>query len=567
MKKSTRLWIVTVAMVILTACGFGKDHEESAAQAGQEIQRGQLGAESVSSNTDESAYNAALPEHVYEADVIRYGEPSGEFSFRKDVEVTRTGYAVYYFDTSIDLAERNACIKATDQALSRIEAVLPEVEIAVLSPEFYDGVLVSGNRLYTPVTSWDSVDYIAKVLLAGYGEWSNYGMAYGYADSLCGKAGMGGAEPDTNDREAVSGEREPASDGRETVSDERDRCEFQPMNSMAGYDLTLLCFDENFASAEDVEAAKNNACLFAEWYMSSHSEEEYLELLSASGTSEGAARANEALESFYEEHGVECSLTKILYEYGGMSLDYAAACEYAVFYIGKDWQDQIWEMNPMVPENFLHEDYSAIKEFFECNVRQMKQYQELFDLDSYSNELTVFFPNNAELLQTSFYQVKRGTIYLDSVVSLMHEYIHFLMDGYHDLENKWTVEGFARYYDCLYNDYGCAFWNQDYNDPEGAFQAYIEYIGRLVDSRADNRYLNDFLVRAYEWSDPNLTYESGASFVAYLVECYGLEDVIQYIGSDIQFNAKWGKSYKELVQDWNDYIEQNYSWYAGDYQK
>lgn len=79
--------------------------------------------------------------------------------------------------------------------------------------------------------------------------------------------------------------------------------------------------------------------------------------------------------------------------------------------------------------------------------------------------------------------------------------------------------------------------------------------------------MNDFLVRAYEWSDPNLTYESGASFVAYLVECYGLEDVIQYIGSDIQFNAKWGKSYKELVQDWNDYIEQNYSWYAGDYQK
>lgn len=564
MKKKSVLFNFAIMLFLFTACGFVQNDESSVTQG---ILENESGAEGTFSKTDQSAENAALPEYVYNTEVMRYSELLDEFSFRKDVEVTRTDYAAYYFETSIDAAERSACIAATDKVLSCVDAVRPEIEIVVLSPESYDGILVSGNRLYTPVQPWESAGYIAKVLLAGYGEWSNYGMAYGYADYLCGKAGMGGAEPDTNDREAVSGDREPASDGRETVSDERDRCEFQPMNSMAGYDLSLLCFDENFASAEDVEAAKNNACLFAEWYMSSHSEEEYLELLSASGTSEGAARANEALESFYEEHGVECSLTKILYEYGGMSLDYAAACEYAVFYIGKDWQDQIWEMNPMVPENFLHEDYSAIKEFFECNVRQMKQYQELFDLDSYSNELTVFFPNNAELLQTSFYQVKRGTIYLDSVVSLMHEYIHFLMDGYDDPENKWTVEGFARYYDCLYNDYGCAFWNQDYNDPEGAFQAYIEYIGRPVDSRADNRYLNDFLVRAYEWSDPNLTYESGASFVAYLVECYGLEDVIQYIGSDIQFNAKWGKSYKELVQDWNDYIEQNYSWYAGDYQK
>lgn len=565
MKKVILLCVASMMIIVFTSCSLSRNHESNV----EPNQGSENGSSAEGGNTSENETFAEFqnPVYEYETEVMRYSELLDEFSFRKDVEVTRTDYAAYYFENSIDAAERSACIAATDMVLSCVDAALPEIEIVVLSPESYDGILVSGNRLYTSVESWESVDYIAKVLLAGCGEWSNYGMAYGYADYLCRKAGMEGAEPVMNDREAVSEDRELASDGRETVSDGRDRREFQSMDGLAGYDLTLLCFDENYMSAEDVEAAKNNAGLFAEWYMSSHSEEEYLELLSASGTSEGAARANEALKSFYEEHGVECSLTKIRYEYGGVSLDYAAACEYAVFYIGKDWQDQIWEMNPMVPENFLHEDYSAIKKFFECNVSQMKQYQELFDLDSYSNELTVFFPNNAELLQTSFYQVKRGTIYLDSVVSLMHEYIHFLMDGYDDPENKWTVEGFARYYDCLYNDYGCAFWNQDYNDPEGAFQTYIEHIGRPVDSRADNRDLNDFLVRAYEWSDPNLTYESGASFVAYLVECYGLEDVIQYIGSDIRFNAKWGKSYKELVQDWNDYIEQNYSWYAGDYQK
>lgn len=206
------------------------------------------------------------------------------------MEVTRTDYAVYYFQTSIDVVERNACIAATDKALSCVDAVLPEIEIVVLRPESYDGILVSGNRLYTSTESWESVNYIANILLAGYGGWSNYGMAYGYVDYLCGKAGMGGEESGADDRETVLEGRESASDGREP----------------------------------------------AEWYLSSHTEEAFLELLTASGTSEGVVRAKEALELFYEEHGVECSLTEIRYAYGGVSLDYAAACRYARFYVNRD---------------------------------------------------------------------------------------------------------------------------------------------------------------------------------------------------------------------------------------
>lgn len=541
MKKSTRLWIVTVAMVILTACSFGKDHEESAAQAGQEILRGQLGAESVSSDTDESAYNAAPPEHVYEADVIRYGEPSGEFSFRKDVEVTRTGYAVYYFDTSIDLAERNACIKATDQALSRIEAVLPEVEIAVLSPEFYDGVLVSGNRLYTPVTSWDSVDYIAKVLLAGYGEWSNYGMAYGYAYYLC----------------------------RKTASGERENRRFFAAEVPESYDLTLLCFDTRFVPAEDVEAAKNNACLFVDEYLSSHSEKDFLELLSLSGTSSGVERANEALEAFYEGHGMESRPTKIRYQYGGVTFDYAAACEYARFYIHKDWREMYWKADENISEDFLHEDYADVKEFFECHAHQMEQYQEFFGFTQYNNDLVILFTNKLNMPPTynGLYYPDSHTIYLSAVMSLMHEYIHSVMYGKFDWLSLWKREGSARYFEIRYNAYYFDFYEgmgKYYGDDTHAqevFGSLGSYLGRTPDIRVDFRELAELSGYIWGHSDPNLSYDAATSFIAYLADQYGERETVEYICSDDEYHTEWGKSYEELVQDWNAYIEEKYAWY------
>ncbi len=551
MKKRIRLLTVGVMMAVLAACGSNQGQKESGVQAGRmEPEYGAVqGTDSETAENGETAFSA---EPVYEADILRYSEPSGTFSFRKDVEKTQTNYVVYYFESSVPEQERRACIAATDRALSCIGTAAPEIEIVVLSPESYDGILISEKRLYTPVQAWDSVDYLAKVLLAGYGEWSNYGLAYGYADYLHRKAGLSDAEAEP--------------DGVKNHS-------FVPASAPEVYDLTLLCFDERFVSAQDVEAAKNNACLFVEEYLSSHSEEDFQELLSASGTAEGLERVNGVLEEFYEENGVDCTLTKFRYQYGGVTLDYAAACEYARFYIDRDWQDALWEDNPMVSENFLHENYGEVRQFFECNVRQMEQYRELFDLDRYNNETTVIFPDDTSSLRVSYFHRESRKIYLTSVVSLMHEYIHSLMDGHDDPEHLWTYEGFARNYDCLYNDYAYDCWNYSYNNfteihgshETGVFlDAYIEHIGRPIDIKNDHRDFGDFLAYAYEWKDPDLNYSSGASFVAYLVDCYGLQEVIGYIGADKKYNAEWDKSYEELVQEWLEYLGKKYAWYRAE---
>ncbi len=537
MKKRIYLLIFSAMLMVLTACGFDQTQEESGTGAGREIAEAELETGETQPGTGKSTENAAPAEHRYEKITVSYSEAVEGVSFRRDMEKTQTEYAVYYFDPSIDNQERKACIEATDKRLSCIDGEQPAPEIVVLKEESYDGVSVSGNRLYLSPQSWDSADYLAKVLLAGYGEWGNYGLAYGYADYLCKKAGAGSSDTEPDGQEANG---------------------FLPMSALELYDLNLLCFDEKFVSVKDVEASRKNACLFVEEYLSFHSEAEFLELLSASGTAEGAVRAKEALEAFYAEKGVECRLSEIRYQLGGTAFDYVAACRYAHFYIKKDWQDADWEANPMVSENFLHEDYGEVRAFFECNEQQMERYQELFGFDNYNNDLSVVMKKGRGVTEKSAYDAHGHVIYLIKVDSLMHEYIHSLMSGHCDWKSLWKREGAARYFSYKYDQYSYDFLNNNWNSsPTG--QEYIKSIGRPLDARLDYRAYEDFLVNVHQLTDPNSSYLSGSSFVGYLVDQYGEREVIAYICLDSEYNAEWGKSYEELVQDWNEHIEENYS--------
>ena len=557
MKKRIYLWIIAVMLILLTACGPGQKEEsempgehtvsesgpgteetESGTGAEQDISEVEAGADGTESGTKGSTENAASADHEYEKAEVIYGEPTYGLSFRRDMDKTKTEYASYFFEPSIDRQERNACIEATDRMLSCIGAALSDIEVAVFTQETYDGVSISGNRLYLSSQPWDSVDYLAKVLLAGCGEWGNYGLAYGYADYLCQKAGMGTEET--------------GSDGQEVHS-------FRAMSDPNLYDLNLLCFDERFSSPEDVEASKNNARLFVENYLSSHSEAEFLELLSASGTEEGVAQVNKTLETFYAEKGVECSLTEIRYQCGGAAFDYGVACKYANFYIAKGWKDTAWQRNPRISENFFRENYREIRAFFECNERQMQEYQNFFSFDSYSNDLTVILANAS----FSYSRADIHEIYLISVESLMHEYIHFLMAGRCDQKSLWKLEGATCYFSYKYDAYSYDSLNIDWNNDSRIWtQEYIDSIGRPIDVTKDFRKFEDIYVHAIGITSPDHSYRAGSSFVGYLVEQYGEKAVIAYICSDDTYSEEWGKSYEELVQDWNRYIEENYSQYS-----
>ncbi len=544
MKKICILFLT----ILLTACGVASEDGDSGEQAGYtDVQNTetQYVEPQYETGTAEGAEGTAVTEHIYEKETVLYSEPRG-LSFRKDLEKTRTDYASYYFEAAVSEEERNACIESTDRMLSCIDATLPVFEVVVLEPKESYGVAVTANRLFLPVQQWDLVDYLAKVLLSGYGEWGNYGLAYGYADYIYRKAGLEG--------EGINAE-------------EGDGDSFLPMSAPELYDLNLLCFEERFSSAEDVEAAKNNACLFVKEYLSSHSEEEFLELLASSGTLEDAAGAGEALEGFYAEKGVECSLSSIRFQYGGLTLDYAAACEYACFHVARDWQDPWWELVSMVSENYLHENYGEVRAFFECSERQMGEYQELFDFDNYDNSLVVRIEESGFTTAAGIYLASEHVVCLRSVVVLMHEYVHSLMFGrFGDWDTKWKVEGVAQYFDYKYSVYMHGHLNEYLNSGEYLTDEekewvpkYIDFIGRPINEQTDFQDIEDIWVYYDGLKNPNATYNAGASFMGYLVQQYGEQEAIAYVISDNGYNGDWDKSYDELVQDWNQYIEEKCS--------
>ena len=468
--------------------------------------------------------------YEYYTQEITYSESAVQYGFRVDMACTETKYARYYFEQTVDEAERTLCIEATDKILEKQTALGLQPEIYIFTEERYPDTSVVENKLYTSVQDWQTVEFTTKVLLTAYGAYSHYGLAYGYANVIC------------DEQITDSAFRMPVS---------TDVC-----------DLNLLCFDTAFASDSDIDTAKSIACDFVQAYIAANGESAMQELLSDSKTSNGARSVRDALANYYKDNGLDYVPSDLRYGYGGHSFDYIVSADLGVFYIKKDWVDMHAEYNPLITDGFLHSDYAETKAFFETNLKQMKQYQELFALDTYDNDLSIVFENTT-LPQTSFYQSNIHTIYLKNVDSLMHEYIHALTQPEYPM-TLWESEGFARYFSYYYDLYGIAFLNQDYNNsadtPELKYiHEYLATINRPIDMAKDFMELENIAVYSRSLTDPNKSYATGSSFVQYLVKQYGEEAVINSIYGN---GDPLPKSYAELVKEWNEFIEDNYSNYS-----
>ena len=145
----------------------------------------------------------------------------------------------------------------------------------------------------------------------------------------------------------------------------------------------------------------------------------------------------------------------------------------------------------------------------------------------------------------------------------MHEYIHALTMPKTSMAS-WQVEGFARYFSYYYDFYGISFLNQDYNNTPNTpatkwIYEYLATINRPIDMARDYRELENIAVYSRSYADPNANYLAGSSFVQYLVNQYGEDAVINNIYGN---GAPLPKSYDELIKDWNEFIERNYSSYS-----
>ncbi len=474
----------------------------------------------------------AMREYSFSSTIVKYSEANSQYSFSKEAYFTETQYARYYFETTISESQRQSCIEATDKIIAELEAVNEKTGIYIFSKESFNGVNVSDNALWTYETDWKSADYVANVITAAYGEGCHYGLAFGYAVMLCEKFAW-----------------ESSYKYIDSIPDDPEI-----------FDLNLLCFDKNFVSEKDLKIVRQTAGEFVDYLKELYGADNVVRLLSNSNTYDGMIELNRELEKYYAVREIEYSPSMLRFSYGGVSYDYVLQSEFADFYIGTEWTDLNCDVNPLVSENFLHENYSEVKEFFERNLDQMLSYRELFALGSYDNELAVIFPNAGKASQYSYYQSASHQIIVYNVDSLMHEYIHALTKPA-TAQKLWETEGFARYFSYYYDYYATAFLNEDYNTAvESEKTEYLfefkQTVDRPIDIQIDFKELENIAVYSRGYTDPNESYAAGSSFVQYLVREYGETFVAQCIYGD---GSDFPKSYSELVDGWNRYIEENYS--------
>ena len=341
---------------------------------------------------------------------VTYSESTAQYGFRLTMDFAETKFAKYYFETTIEDKERESCIETTDNLLSSQSHGDIVPEIYIFSQDRYDYKYISNHQLFSSVRDWKSVEYITDILLVAYGEQAHYGAAFGYANYL------------------AKNEKWDSHNGI-----------FSNPSVKDVLDLNYLCFNKDFATSSDVAVAKAIASAFVESYISQHGEQTFQQLLAS------PSKSVYALAAYYKENGVSYTPSTVQYGYGGKKYDYLVYSDYGTFYIGKDWVDMNAEYNPLITDGFLHSNYADTKAFFETTIKQMKQYQDLFNLGCYNNDLDIVFSNPISASKYSFYQAVVHRIYLYNVDSLMHEYIHSLTTTDSSMAS-WQVEGFARYF-------------------------------------------------------------------------------------------------------------------------
>lgn len=458
------------------------------------------------------------------------------FGLNKYLDTAELKGITYAFEPGISAEDRAACIQATEEILSRI-GLDKNIQIHIYAESTYDSTFINGSSIFTHLQDWKSPEYVSALLYGLFGEYCNYGAVYGYSNYLC---------------HELYGTPLDVYSGDWTYEGE--------LNAL---DLNLLCFRSEFVAEEDIQSVRKIANTFVADYIAANGETEFHKLLESSGDTEKANEFADILASFYASKDITHMPSSILYRLGGRGYDYIAKCKYATMYIEKDWYDANKDLSPYTYDGFLHQNYGDTRQFFSINIEQMESYQELFALGPYNNELNIYFSNHQS--NTSGYDYGHHSILSWNTGSFTHEYIHSLTYE-HMIKEYWAGEGMAEYFSRRFDYYGSAMSSVDYNSlPDTSRYRYVhEYrskIGRDLDMSKDSSELQHIATYAYGFDSPNdgNGYIPGASFIGYLITRFGEEKVIKIICETHDFGEY---TYEELVADWLEFIEENYSEYS-----
>ena len=480
----------------------------------------------------------------YEKNKITFREKKSDFenfSISRMMRTVMVNGREYCFELSSSEEDCSERVRFTEELLIKA-GITKELRICLFGVVKH--TYIEDGCMYGGISNMSDIEYVTAVLLAAYGEFANYGMAYGYAGLLL---------------------EEEIAEGKYPLD-----WDF--------YDLNLLCFSPAFCGEEELNNVKAIALDFATEYVAKNGHAAYQDLLSKSGQLDEAEEARQALLIHYNSRGVDPVLSPLLYAMGGTTYSHIMRCEYATFYIERDWEDKdldkIYNIDGWEAFNFdiirSGTSYKAYRNVFESLRMEMKQYQDLFDLYPYKNQLPVFLVNNEKMSSPGYYNPHLHQIYLATLPKFSHEYIHAVTYFNLKTTTRWIVEGLATYYSTRFSSYSNALYVcivEAGNDcgPEmiQVSERYLDALGRRFNPTCDTADYMSLITYFYGHTVYDDPYGAGAAFIDYLITCFGEREVLDYFLVHHKLSRFTDKSMEELMDDWKTFIDERFK----DYEK
>lgn len=510
---------------------------------------------SLSSNDDvtETSAIVQIPEYAYEPSQysFRFIEKYGYSMIYNDKTMNiRVESVHYYFDEELEVDVCNRCVYWTKQILDQIGL---DIELEIYVFEGYEGIWIEDNTLYTGNTNFETVDYVTELILAAGGGFVNYGAAYGLANYIASQLGW-----------------------------ESDVVVNEPIYDIdIAKDLNYLCFNPAFVGEEKVSAAKDISIRFVEELIATKGQEIAVQLVLASGSPKTAHQFEVELSEWYRNKAVSYKPATILFCPGGERYEFLAYCEYARFYIPKTWTEMYYSER-FKPE-FLHEDYSFVKEYLETTKEQMTALRNLFGYDDYNDNLNIVFDES----KSSSYYGAEDDIFILSSISVMHEYTHALTKNHERPSGdgtQWISEGGVTYFSQKHDRFRYEIINYQSNHRHDIYEQvhegyYYFFLDQLIlelgrelnlNTEKDFRIYNDLI--CYTYNQYSLTGRSatnaGVAFIKYLVDIYGENTIKNFLFSEKSAPTReeliftqLDRPIEELREEWKTSIEEKYARY------
>jgi hypothetical protein len=471
------------------------------------------------------------------------------------IELANEMNAVYIFDEEDNIVEEDVIdeIEVIVDYLF-IRGITEDKEITYNISADNDLYLDSyNNHVYLNIDHIDSFETVFHSILSLYETNANYGLMYGLASYI--SIELGYIEEENRLDESLLSY---------FLTEEREDL----------MDLTFPTLDESYTSGPMLNNVEDFANHFTRYIIEDEGIKKVDELLNISDYYQFETEFNIKLNGFIRTNGFDYEIAvnayPIFFDRNPKNYHVKWYTSRATWFLHESYGNRT---EKLLFGDFMFESYKTLKENIILFEEEMTRIDNILKDETIEyRDLNIYI----EEVNTSYYNTS-GHIFLRSVRSFSHEYIHYITYGYmeyHTRSDEWLREGVAcyysedfyyqkKYYEYLILEAGIL--NGSVNKPKNAVTMFEELYDREIDFVKDRNELYDMYVYLSESYDEifikNRPFNHTFLYISlnnYFIETYGEETYKQAFADRFIITDLTNKTWEEIVSDWEQYIKAKY---------